>query len=160
MMNPLKYLLRRAALARSASRTAQCMLPLGDVRTAAVFIDAGRPGADAAETAARKFFGGRNIELLVLRPDEGQLNYAGFMRRRFREPGGAARREDLFVTLSDDPLDFASEFEARCSPARFKVGCRQLSGDVFDLCVSLPEGGRPDQAAMFGAICEYLLKIK
>ena len=82
------------------------------------------------------------------------------MRRRFRMPGGAGRDEDLFISLSDDSANFASEFEARCSPARFKVGRVRLTGDIFDLCVGLPEGGQADQAAVFETISEYLLKIK
>lgn len=135
-------------------------MPLGAVKSAAVFIDRTAPGADTAETAVREFFSGRGITVTVLAPDSGQLNCAGFMKRPFRQPGGQERSEDLFISLSCRPDDFASEFEARCSPARFKAGCVGLGGDVFDLTVSLPDGVSMDQAGVFGAIKDYLLKIE
>ena len=160
MTNLLKYLVRRMALAKNGSKVSQRMLPLESVKSAAVFIDSGLPGADAAESAVRKFFSARNIGLLLLRPDSAQLNYAGFMRRRFRIPAGTGRGEDLFISLSDDSGNFASEFEARCSPAKFKIGCFPLEGGIYDMTVTPPDGARLDQLALFGAITEYLLKIK
>lgn len=159
MTNPLKYLVRRFALRKFRSAVPQSIIPLDSVKCAAVFVDRGLPGADAAGTAARNFFESRGIAVLLLRPDERQLNFAGFMRRKFRIPDGG-RHEDLFISLSDDPENFASEFEARCSPARFKAGRIRLTGGVFDMIVSPPGDERADQAAVFGAISEYLLKIK
>ncbi len=159
MTNPLKYAVRRFALRKFRSEVSQSIIPLDSVKCAAVFVDGGLPGADAAETAVRSFFGSRGIAVLLLRPDGKQLNYAGYMRRKFRLPEGG-RHEDLFVSLSDNPENFAAEFEARCSPARFKAGRIQLSGGIFDMIVSPPGDERADQAAVFGAISEYLLKIK
>lgn len=160
MINPLKYLLRLFALERHGSGERQCIIPLEEVRAAAVFIDAAQPGADAAEVSVRDFFDSRNVELTVLKPSGPQLNYAGYMKRKFRMPGGSARHEDLFISLSDNPGDFAAEFESRCSPARFKVGRVQLSGEIFDMVVSPRGDERAGQDAVFGAISEYLLKIK
>lgn len=160
MTNPLKYLVRRLALRKNRSEVPQGIVPLGALNSAAVFIDRQSAGASEAEQAVRKFFGERNIELTLLSPDAAQLNYAGYMRRRFRLPEGRPRAEELFVSLSCRPDDFASEFEARCSPAKFKVGCLPLRGGVYDLTVSPPEGMQADQPAVFRAITEYLLKIK
>ena len=160
MTSPLKYILRRFALKKNRSMAEHGIVPLADLHSAVVFIDRTAPEADAAEAAAKEFFGGRGIALTVLSPGQEQLNHAGYMRRAFRLPGGKPRGEDLFISLSCRDDDFASEFEARCSPARFKVGRIRLAGEIFDLCVGLPEGGQADQAAVFETISEYLLKIK
>lgn len=160
MTNPLKYAVRLLALRRFRSDAVQGILPLSSVRSAAVFIDAGLPAAEEAELAVKEFFGSRNIGLLVLRPVKGQLNYAGFMRKRFRLPDGQSRSEDLFVCLSDDPQNFAAEFESLCSPAGFKIGRMQIRGGIFDLVMSHPSGRKLDQRAAFDAIADFLLKIK
>ncbi len=161
MTSPLKYVLRHFALKKSASRMPQGIVPISGIRSAAVFVDRELPGAQAAEDAVRKFFSAHGIELLILSPEKDQLNYAGFMRRKFRMPAGAQRTEDLFVCLSDNPMNFAAEFETRCSPAGFKVGRRQIPGDVFDLVVCPPSGGKEvDQRAAFDEIAGFLLKIK
>lgn len=161
MINPLKYVLRHFALKKSASRVPQGIVPISGIRSAAVFVDRELPGAEAAEAAAREFFSAHGIEIMVLSPERQQLNYAGFMRRKFRMPAGAQRTEDLFVCLSDNPMNFAAEFESRCSPAGFKVGRRQIPGEIFDLVVCPPSGGKEvDQRAAFDEIAGFLLKIK
>ena len=160
MTSPLKYILRRFALKKNMSMAEHGIVPLADLHSAVVFIDRTAPEADAAEAAAKEFFGGRGIALTVLSPGQEQLNHAGYMRRAFRLPGGKPRGEDLFISLSCRDDDFASEFEARCSPARFKIGCFPLEGGIYDMTVTPPDGARLDQLALFGAITEYLLKIK
>ena len=132
MTSPLKYLLRRFALKKNRSVAEHGIMPLAALHSAVVFIDRTAPEADAAEAAAREFFGGRGIALTVL----------------------------LFISLSCRDDDFASEFEARCSPAKFKIGCFPLEGGIYDMTVTPPDGARLDQLALFGAITEYLLKIK
>lgn len=160
MRNPAKYLIRRIALRKYSSGATRGLLPLDRIGSAAVFVDSSAEDAERACDDARRFFGGMGIPVTVLCPGKEELNYAGYMRRRFREPEGRPRSEELFITLADSPECFASEFEARCSPASFKVGRYQLSGDVFDLVVTSPEGVPAGQAAVFGAVKDYLSKIK
>lgn len=160
MVNPLKYLVRVRALRKYGSRGAHGICPVGGLKGVAVFVDASDSGAESVCAEVRQYFSGLGMQVLVLCPGRGDLNFAGFMRRGARMPGAVPRNEELFITLADDPACFASEFEARCSPARFKIGRSQLEGDVFDIVVSSPDGIATSQLEAFSAIREYLSKIR
>ena len=56
--------------------------------------------------------------------------------------------------------DFAIEYMARTSKARFKIGRRQMSGNLFDLVISDPAGKNISQLESFTAIKSYLTKIQ
>ena len=66
---------------------------------------------------------------------------------------------DLFISLIKNP-DFSIEYMARTSKARFKIGRQQMSGNLFDLVISDPEGKEVSQLDSFSAIKSYLTKIQ
>lgn len=132
------------------------MMPLGRIRRASVFLDAGSPDFESTATAVRSFFEYHGIPLKLLAPTAGDLNWFGILR----DPGdGGKWKEDLFVSLAG-PENFAAEYAARCSTARFKVGRFDMPGGVFNLVVSNPVGQTPSQPAVFAAVKEYLTKIR
>lgn len=136
-------------------------MPLSEVKSAAVFINAGEPQAAEAAEAVRKFFGAARIPVMILSPKQEELNFALYMKPEFRCPEGKAREEDLFISLASDRECFAAEFESACSPARFKVGRLDYKRMVpFDLTVYPEKDGESGQAAIFEVMKEYLLKIR
>lgn len=173
MRNPLKHILRRLALGRHASHEPHGILPIGKVKSAVVFVEPGGGDAGAAVQAAEAFFSARGIPARVFCPSGRELNYAGYMKKKVRQNGpGGGRDEDLFISLALSEQCFASEYEARCSTASFKIGVRGLADGVFDMVVCPPQpspaspasparsGPGVPQTELFSAIVEYLLKIK
>ncbi len=159
MENPIKYLVRRFSLRKHASYGEHRLIPLDKLHSAAVYI-AKTAEYEAVCKAVNGFFTERGIPVLILSPTAEDLNYAGYMKQQARMPEGRERDEELFISLSVSAEDFASEYEARCSPARFKIGCRQLKGDVFDMTVSPPEGNNITLTELFNSIITYLSTIK
>jgi hypothetical protein len=86
------------------------------------------------------------------------LDLIGRPKRKLRE--ALAAGADLLVCLDASPDGFTAEYLSRTVPARFKVGCRVLEGNVYDLVVAPPEGGAGGQAAAFAAIRDILVKIR
>lgn len=158
MIGPIKYLSRILALRKWKSANPRAILPLSKVRSAVVLVDSAADDASSVSRSVKQFFDYKSIPVEVLCPTKEQLNYAGYLRKKFRLFNGT-RQEDLYISLVTDPENFASRFEALCSPASFKVGCCQFKGESFDLLVSAPEGVEASQSARFSAIKEYLNKI-
>lgn len=104
----------------------------------------------------KDYFGLLDIPVVILDYTPKFLNYFGYAKKEHR----TGRTEDLFVCLSGSAEDFAAEYEARTSRARFKVGAVQLPGDVYDLVVSVPEGEEASRYAVFEAVKECLDKIR
>lgn len=156
MKNPFLSFCRRMALNRNRSRVPTSLLPMTQVRGAAVFVDAD----DAALCGEiRRFFDDKGIPVRILCPQKRDVNWMGYMKSRVRTAGGP-REEDFFISLAASPENFAAEYEARCSTARFKAGRFRLPGDVFDLIVELPAETADDPAAVFAAMKDYLNKIR
>ena len=66
---------------------------------------------------------------------------------------------DVFISLINDP-GFAVEYMARTSNARFKIGRKQLPGNLFDLVIKDPAGKDLSQLQSFQAMKEYLNRIQ
>ena len=66
---------------------------------------------------------------------------------------------DLFISLIKDP-EFAIEYMARTSTAKFKIGRKQMEGNLFDLVINDPEDKQISQMESFKAIQSYLTKIQ
>lgn len=160
MKNPIKYIMRMLALRKNRSKKEQKMMPLNRIKTAAVFIDVEQKGADTAEIWVREFFGSIGVKLIILKSKAEELNYAGFLDKKYRQIDFHNRKEDLFISLSSNPENFAAEYEARCSQATFKVGCCKYKDDIFDLTVNNPPDKQHDQRSIFKAITTYLMKIE
>lgn len=161
MKNPVVTIIRRIALQQGRSTVPTTLLPLAKVRGAVVYVNAMVPDEDTDRIcrSVQQFFDYQGIPVQILCATKENLNWRGFLRKRVRGTR-ETRTEDLFISLATSPEDFASEYEARCSPARFKVGCCQLPGNVFDLVVAVPENGESSLLALFSAIKDYLNKIR
>lgn len=161
MKNPFLLLGRKLALRRHRSTTPTSLLPLHALHGALVFVEISEEEDDPERIAraVRQFFDYQGIPVRIISPRKEDLNLLGFRKKHIREADGP-RQEDLFVSLAASPENFAAEFEARCSPARFKVGRCDFPDGVFDLVVAGPEDRQTSQAAAFAAIKDYLNKIR
>ena len=162
MKNPIVRFFRWYALRQGRSTAPTSLLPLKKVQSATVFVDAVAMGEDPAPVcrAVQQFFDYQGLPVTIVCPVKEDLNWWGYLKAKARGGRRDARREDLFISLAVDPEHFAAEYEARCSTARFKVGCCTLPGGVFDLVVAPPEGVGASQTAAFAAVKDYLNKIR
>ena len=162
MKNPLVSLVRWYALRQGRSADATSLLPLKKVRSATVFVDAVAMGEDPAPVCrtVQHYFESVSIPVVILCPQKADINCWGYLKPKARGGRRDERKEDLFISLAARPDRFAAEYEARCSTARFKVGCCALQDGVFDLVVTPPEGAGASQTAAFAAVKDYLNKIR
>lgn len=153
----LKEFFQRRYLLRGASQVPTGLLPLGKVRSAAVFIDVEDTSFNQCKETVLSFFRDRGIKAdiffldfrrlskeerlitsittTVLRKD---LNWFGKPRRE-KVDLMLSGQPDLFLSLVSTP-SYALEYMASCSRARFKAG--RYDAPVFDLvfCAgNLPE---------------------
>ncbi len=158
MENPLVKLIRYFSLRKNESRQAHSILPLSAAKNAMVFV---RPGqADSAQTigAVKSFFNYAGINVRILSPSESDLNCAGIIKRKLRNPISEPRNEDIFISLADTNENYAAYYEAKCSPAKFKIGINTMKEDIFDMIVTPPVN--TSQSAVFASIKDYLNRIK
>lgn len=158
MIGPIKYLSRVLALRKWRSNIPHGITPLSKIKSVVVLIDANADDAVAVSRSIKQFFDYKSIPVFVLSAQKEHLNYAGYIRKKYRLIDGV-RQEDLFISLVTSEEDFAMRFEALCSPACFKVGCCPLSEDVFDMLVGPAPGFNSTQSSRFSAIKEYLSKV-
>ena len=159
MKNPLLKLCRRLALRSLKEGAPTRLLPLCEVRSALVYVD-GSAGEDLPLVCrnVQQFFDYQGIPVRILQPGRSELDLIGRPGKKLRE--GLAAGTDLLVCLNASPENFTAEYLSRSIPARFKVGCRALEGNVYDLVVAPPEGAGGGQAAAFAAIRDLLVKIR
>lgn len=158
MFEPLKYFFRRNALKKGASDVPTSLLKLSEVHTAVAFIDVEDTSWEEAKNGLMNFFrknsirgeifffdmrklseGERLITSItntILKKDMGWYGKPSKEKLALMLPEEAP---DLFISLIGRD-DFAVEYLAKCSRARFKIGRSQFSGNVFDLVVTDPEG--------------------
>ena len=172
MKNPLLTLFRHCALRSLKGGAATGLLPLGQFRSALVIVDAaeGEEAVAKVSRSVRQFFEYQGIPVQIAAPSRKELDLIGRPKRKLR--GALAAGADLLVCLDASPDGFCltvvtiqpdgftAEYLSRTVPARFKVGCRVLEGNVYDLVVAPPEGGAGGQAAAFAAIRDILVKIR
>lgn len=158
MKNPILLVCRWYVMRRDRNGEPTSLLPLGKVRSATVLVDTSGGDEEAVRIARaiRQYFDYQGIPVRILSPLKTDLDLLGRIKERVK--GG--REEDLFISLVSSTENFTAEYEARCSKARFKVGCCSLPGHVYDLVVAAPEQGEASQAAAFAAIKDYLNKIR
>ncbi len=160
MKHPLLTLFRHCALRSLKGGAATGLLPLGQFRSALVIVDAaeGEEAVAKVSRSVRQFFEYQGIPVQIAAPSRKELDLIGRPKRKLREALSAGA--DLLVCLDALPDGFTAEYLSRTVPARFKVGCRVLEGNVYDLVVAPPEGGAGGQAAAFAAIRDILVKIR
>ena len=177
MLDSLKDLFRRHSLRKHASTVPTGILPLREVRSAAVFIDVEDQDFDACKRDIQAFFRQYNLKgeifffdfrkltsgerlitsitTTVLRKDLNWYDRPSKEKVNLLLNG----QPDLFLSLLPR-TPFPLAFMAAASPARFKVGREQLPGDILDLVVKDPSGKALTQREALNAIITYFDKIQ
>ena len=162
MTDPSSYIARKIAIKKHASTVPTGIVPMSQIRRATVFIDSFDADASPTRKAVKDYFDPLGIAVKIICPQKWDINLFGWLKPERpldgKDPG--EWNEDLFISMTNDDKFFASEYAARCSKAKFKVGRRQLKGKVFDLVVTNPEDKLPLQHVVFKCIVDYLNKIQ
>ena len=160
MIDPVRYFARRIAVKKHASTVPTHFIPITQMHDVTVMIDAMDPDLEFTKKDVKKFFDPLGVRVFFLTPMKWDINLMGWLKNKFRCPGGVERTEDVFISLIGDPDFFAAEYELRCSRAEFKIARFQLDGDVVDLSVFDPENSIPRSPEAFATIKEILAKIE
>ncbi len=173
----VKSIFRKRSLRRHASTVPTGILPLGKIKSYVAVIDVEDSTFDTCKTNIMNYFRGMDIRGSVFFQDFRKIGSEDrlitsiqttitkkdldWLGRPNKYKMGVLEEQDpdLFISLIKDP-DFAIEYMARTSKARFKIGRKQLGGDLFDLVVSDPAGKSVSQQDCFNAIKVYLGKIQ
>ena len=155
------------------------LIPLSSIKTANVVIDVEEPGFDvlkedimawARNTGIKVniyFFDFRRIgkdELLLTSITntllKKELDWTG-MPDLAKVAGLIEEKSDLFISMVDNG-NFPTDFLARCSKARFKIGRYEYDGHPYDMILAGGETTdlRSEARQIFAAITDFLTKIK
>ena len=177
MFDFIKIFFRKNSLKKHSSTVPTGIVPLSEIRSYVAIIDVEEPSFDACKTAIMNFFRSHNIKGSVFFQDfrkigsedrlitsiqttitKKDLDWIG-RPSRYKLNVLEEQAPDLFISLVKNP-DFAIEYMARTSKARFKIGRTQMSGNLFDLVISDPAGKEISQMDSFTVIKSYLTKIQ
>lgn len=158
---------------KDSSRTG--VIPLEEIRVAEVFLDADAPEAEDTVKCIYEYFTGKGKKVAVFSLSLGRSSHrkkiegVTYIRKKDiswcdctklgRIHPSTNIEEDLFISLLPED-SFPVEFVARCSGARFKIGRKQLSGDVYDLVFSGTEVEAFNQIQAFGNIMDFIERIQ
>lgn len=172
--------LRNRSLKKHGSQISTNITPLKDIRTAVAFIDVEDTSFDSCKNDIMSFYRENGIKgeifffdfrkiseserlitsitNTVLKKD---LNFYGRPSKDKLDLMLAAK-PDLFISLINKD-DYPIRYMATCCEAKFKIGRKQLPGNVFDLVIKEQEG--PDvtpqpEAEIFKSIRAFLAKVK
>lgn len=177
MLEFAKDILRKRSLRKNASEVRTEILPLTKVKSYVAIIDVEDPSFDACKTSIMTFFRARDIRGSVFFQDFRKIGnedrlitsiQTTITRKDLDWIGRPSKYKlnvleeqspDIFISLIKDP-DFAIEYMARTSKARFKIGRKQMDGNLFDLVVSDPADKNLSEMESFQAIKGYLTKIR
>lgn len=177
MLDFIKDFFRRKSLRKHSSSVPTGILPLSKIHSYVAIIDVEDQSFDACKTAILNFFRSHNIKGCVFFQDfrkigsedrlitsiqttitKKDLDWIG-RPSKYKLNVLEEQAPDLFISLVKDP-DFAIEYMARTSKARFKIGRRQMEGNLFDFVICDPDGKNISQLDSFTAIKSYLTKIQ
>lgn len=177
MFDFIKTFFRKNALRKHSSTVPTEILPLSKIHSYVAIIDAEESSFDACKTAIMNFFRAHDIKGCVFFQDfrkigsedrlitsiqttitKKDLDWIG-RPSRYKMNVLEEQAPDLFISLVKNQ-DFAIEYMARASKARFKIGRRQMTGNIYDLVISDPAGKEVSQLESFMAIKGYLTKIQ
>ncbi len=156
-----KKIFRKRRLKKDRSDIATGLIPLKEIHSAAVLLDAAETGWAACAEKIKQFCKDSGIVLTMLftdlrKPGKGVIMESDreqTIRRRdinwFGRPDLkkaallTGKPVDLFLCLADND-SYCIEYLAKSAKARFKIGRRPFDGDPFDLIVaeSLPDTDR------------------
>lgn len=177
MIEFIKGLFRKTSLKKHSSTVPTEILPLGKIRSYVAIIDVEDNSFDACKTTIMNYFRSLDIKGSVFFQDfrkignedrlitsiqttitRKDLDWIG-RPNKYKMNILEEQNPDLFISLIKEP-DFAIEYMARTSKARFKIGRQQLEGNLFDIVISDPAGKEVSQLDCFTAIKSYLNKIQ
>ena len=177
MFEFVKDIFRKSSLKKNASTVETGFLPLNRIRSYVAVIDVEDTSFDACKTAIMNYFRSHNINGCVFFQDfrkigsedrlitsiqttitRKDLDWLG-RPNKYKLNVLKEMKPDVFISLINDP-GFAVEYMARTSNARFKIGRKQLPGNLFDLVIKDPAGKDLSQLQSFQAMKEYLNRIQ
>ena len=168
---------RKQSLKRHSSNVQTEILPISKIKSYAAIIDVEDTSYDSCKTAIINFFRHYEINGIIFFQDfreissgerlitsiqttitKKDLNWYG-RPSDYKLKVLAERDPDILICLIADP-SYPMEYLIRTSKARFKIGRKQLGGNVFDVVLQDPEGKHISQLESFNAVKNLLLKIK
>ena len=162
---------------RHASSIPTGILPLSQIKSYVAIIDVEDTSYDTCKSAIMNYFRSMDIRGSVFFQDfrkigsedrlitsiqttitKKDLDWIG---RPSKYKLGVMEKEDpdLFISLIKEP-EFAIEYLTKTSKARFKIGRKQMEGNLFDLVITDPAGKNISQLESWNAIKNYLGKIR
>ena len=165
--------LRRRALRRSLSKVPTAIIPITDIRSATVLLDAADPSFEECERRVRAYFRSRSVSVEVIytclskldRGGEAPVDRASALLLQdldwYGRPSSqktaslAGSQTDLFISLCPEK-NYPAEYISYCIPARFKMGRFPLP--VYDVVLDGREG--QSQTEVFRSIEDLFTKIK
>lgn len=172
--------LRNRSLKKHGSQISTNITPLKDIHTAVAFIDVEDTSFDACKNDIMAFYRENGIKgeifffdfrkiseserlitsitNTVLKKD---LNFYGKPSKDKLDLMLAAK-PDLFISLINKD-DYPIRYMATCCEAKFKIGRKQLPGDVFDLVIKEQDGlgvAPLPEEEIFKSIKALLAKVK
>lgn len=161
MSNFIVNIIRRCSINHNRSKTPTSLLPVREFKDAVVLLDWEANDVQQTSEAVLDFFKKEGIKVTYISVGKKGLNMFGRFKNRDRLPEGrkVKRHEDLFLSLLPGST-YAEEFEAFCSPAKFKIGRGVFKKRVYDFQITDPEGIVNSQYDVFAAVVDYLKKIQ
>ena len=177
MFEFVKNIFRKRSLRKHASTVPTGILPLNQIKSYVAIIDVEDTSYDTCKSAILNYFRSLDIRGAVFFQDfrkigsedrlitsiqttitKKDLDWLG-RPNKYKLGVLEDQNPDLFISLIKNP-EFAIEYMARTSTAKFKIGRKQMDGNLFDLIISDPAGKDISQMESFNAIKTYLEKIK
>lgn len=177
MFEFVKDIFRRSSLKKHASTVPTGILPLSQIKSYVAIIDVEDTTYDTCKSAILNYFRSMDIRGSVFFQDFRKIGSEDrlitsiqttitkkdldWLGRPSKYKLGVLEEQDpdLFISLIKEP-DFAIEYMTKTSKARFKIGRKQMDGNLFDLVINDPVGKDISQLESWGAIKNYLGKIK
>lgn len=173
----LKYILRRRAIRKYASKVQTGMIPLSAVRHAVVVGNAEEERWDECRKAVDNFFRRHGIKVEIYHidtrrykhgtaPETGMeytlcrknLNWFGKPVQDIRSRL-LSGKPDLYICLSDRE-EFTERFLASAVPAVFKIGCHRFPEDSCNIIVTSAGDSGKDACDRFAQIAALLESVK
>ena len=177
MFEFVKDIFRKSSLKKHASTVPTGILPLSQIKSYVAIIDVEDTTYDTCKSAILNYFRSMDIRGSVFFQDfrkigsedrlitsiqttitKKDLDWLG-RPNKYKLGVLDEQNPDLFISLIKEP-DFAIEYMTKTSKARFKIGRKQMDGNLFDLVINDPAGKVISQLESWGAIKNYLGKIR
>ncbi len=142
-MSFTRKVIRRLCLRAHRSKVPTGLLPLSEIKSAVVYVNAVEPYCEPFKLKLKDYFGKRGIEVKIISEFDQDLR----------------TDSDFFLALN--PKRCINElYAASSSTARFKAGRHQIGGGIYDLVVSDSEEEPLPMKDAFDAIEKMLINIK